>query len=901
MTEHNKDLSDRWQWISEILADALQIDDGDAREAFLRERCGADAEALRELQSLLAADESLGSVIDSSASASGASAFIAQSADAALETESATAWVGKRLGAYAIVSVIAVGGMGAVYKAKRADEAYETLVAIKLMREDLGATTAARVLARFRAERQMLASLNHPNITRLIDAGSTNEGLPYFVMEYVDGEPIDRYCETHGLSIAERLDKFRDVCSAIHFAHQRLIVHRDLKPSNILIDRSGVVKLLDFGIARLLDPEAEALQRESGAAAVTTMLALTPAYASPEQVKSEIITTASDVYSLGVVLYRMLTGRSPYKATQRQSLELAREIVETDPQRPSTAITRPDAAQQDNTALTDGKVVSGKRLDIARLRRELQGDLDNIVLMSLRKDPGLRYASVEQFSQDVKRHLDGQPVIAHADSLAYRAKKFVQRNHWSVGFASLAALGLIAGTLATSYQARVATAALERAETERLRAEKHFASVRKLANSHLFEVFSLLRDVPGTLPANRFLATTSLEYLNSLAADPRADVGLLVEIGNGYRQLGAMQAVGLADPVAATLSLNKAVEFASRAVSESPSDSSTVSVLIASLTGAARHDEHQQRPDDARERFRLAVALADSQLHRQTDVALQLEVANAFVMHGSSNAVDDDSGVRQIELINKGRAIYEGINREALREQLQNALDDQLATTYAVLGDRESRREKDPDIELAIRFAKKGLEMHLKRLARTPNDVRSLNSTAAAQAMVGRLHAENNNFSKALEFATKARETMITLTKVDPLRPAGPLRVSFMTVFLAETERQAGNPRGVLKHLAVAEREYSQLPEASRLTRQGRTIALVIPSEDARARMLLANDRSTSIVERRRLLEQARASFRMAANLAEKNQDLLLGDDKGHVAEMREGEARATQSLANLR
>jgi eukaryotic-like serine/threonine-protein kinase len=552
LSEQRKNLSERWQWISDILADALQLDDHAAREALVTRRCGDDAEALRELQSLLAADAGLDSALDSSVAAASANALAAKAATN--DRDTVATWIGKRLGAYEIVDTIAVGGMGAVFKAKRIDEVYETWVAIKVMREDLSAQAKQNVLARFRAERQMLANLNHPNITRLLDGGSSADGLPYFVMEYVDGEPIDRYCEAHSLSTHERLQKFRDVCSAVHFAHQRLIVHRDLKPSNILVDNTGTVKLLDFGIARLCDPdEARPLNPTSDSKVempATTMLALTPAYASPEQVKNEAITTASDVYSLGVVLYRMLTGRSPYKATPQQSLDLAREIVETDPERPSTAITNPDAHINGATGADekDNAVIS-KKIDVARLpqlRKALRGDLDNIVLKALRKDPAARYASVEQFSEDIARHLDGQPVIAHADSLAYRAKKFVKRNRWSVGFASLAIAGLLAGITATIHQATLAREAQLRAESEKARAEKHFTEVRRIARETIFELDRDLRRIPGTLELRTKTLNRAVLYLEELAKGATgSDPMLLMEIGSGWIELS--NAVGVVE------------------------------------------------------------------------------------------------------------------------------------------------------------------------------------------------------------------------------------------------------------------------------------------------------------------------------------------------------------------
>ena len=291
---------------------------------------------------------------------------------------------------------------------------------------------------------------------RLIDGGSTTEGWPFLVIEFVDGEPITAYAARHALDVNARLDVFGSVCASVHFAHQRLVVHRDLKPRNIFVNQQGEVKLLDFGIAKL--PQAPAPDGTPDAA--TTMLAMTPTYASPEQIRNEKITTASDVYALGVVLYELLTGQSPYKSKKTQPLDLAKEICETDPERPSTVVGRTDAAATQQSP-------SAEPINVKRLQRGLRGDLDNIVLMALRKDPLRRYLSAEQLAEDIRRYQQDQPVSARADTLGYRASKFVTRNRWTVGFAALAGAGRIGGIVATTHQASIARQAQARAGTRR--------------------------------------------------------------------------------------------------------------------------------------------------------------------------------------------------------------------------------------------------------------------------------------------------------------------------------------------------------------------------------------------------------------------------------------------------
>jgi eukaryotic-like serine/threonine-protein kinase len=446
---------------------------------------------------------------------------------------------------------------GSVFKAVRADDAYEKEVAIKLIRSELASELVAQ---RFLAERRILASLDHPNIARLIDGGRGDAGEPYIVMEYVSGFPIDTYCEMKSLSLKERLKLFRDVCAAVHFAHQRLVVHRDLKPSNILVDGSGHVKLLDFGIAKLLDTTN--VDAHGNAAANPTIAnAMTPAYASPEQVKGDAITTASDVYALGVLLYRLLTGQSPYKADTTTPLELAKEIVDSNPERPSTIVTRASSPRPTERSLDPQKI--SRTLDVRRLQRDLRGDLDNIVLMALRKSPERRYASAEQLGDDIDRYVADLPVRARGDKWSYRAQKFLVRNPWSAGFAAFGVVALVAGIAATSYQAKVAREA-------QARAEAHFADVRKLANSYLFDVHDAVKNLPGATPVREMLVKNSVAYLDRLARDASEDTSLMAEIASGYDRLGDVQGAwrtaNLGDSKSAEESFRKALAMRERAI-----------------------------------------------------------------------------------------------------------------------------------------------------------------------------------------------------------------------------------------------------------------------------------------------------------------------------------------------
>lgn len=402
------------------------------RKEYLDEACQGDVEVRREVELLLQGDALSGAILD-------APAFHV------MESQGSVA--GSRIGPWRVVREIARGGMGAVYEAVRADEAFQQRAAIKLVRPGMDHEA---VLHRFRHERQILATLEHPNIARLLDGGAAPDGRPYFVMEYVEGEPIDEYCNRRRLRLEARLKLFGDVCSAVHHAHQRLIVHRDLKPANILVTSGGTVKLLDFGIAKLLDEDHFGL----AAATVTGMRLMTPEYASPEQIRGLPITTATDVYSLGVVLYELLAGRRPFRMKSRVLEEMARVICQEEPERPSTAVTAETAPQ------------TGER-SAGELRRRLAGDLDNIILTAMRKEPERRYASAEAFLEDVRRFLAGQPVRALKDTAAYRVRKFVRRNRVPVAAAFVAIAALIAGTVFSLWQARIAEARRVEADQQR--------------------------------------------------------------------------------------------------------------------------------------------------------------------------------------------------------------------------------------------------------------------------------------------------------------------------------------------------------------------------------------------------------------------------------------------------
>jgi eukaryotic-like serine/threonine-protein kinase len=426
---------EHWQKVEELFHLSLERE-ASQRAAFLDEACAGDPDLRGKVESLLAYDEQESDFLERPAS---------EVRGHWLDEDQHVPMTGRRIGPYQVTREIGHGGMGAVYLAVRADDQYQKQVAIKLIKRGMDTKT---ILRRFRTERQILANLDHPHIAKLLDGGTTEEGLSYFIMDYVDGLPIDRYCDTQKLTTVERLRLFRTVCSAVAYAHQNRVVHRDLKPGNILVNAQGVVKLLDFGVAKLLHPEASSKTTGSTAAVLRPM---TPEYASPEQVRGSVITPASDIYSLGVLLYELLTGHRPYRVQSRTPQEIERVICEEEPEKPSTVISRIEEAPDLGRPLTPASVSQTREGQPEKLRRRLAGDLDTIVLMALRKEPERRYGSVEQLSEDIRRHLEGLPVIARKDAFWYRSAKFIKRNKAAVLAATLGAGIILALVAALSY------------------------------------------------------------------------------------------------------------------------------------------------------------------------------------------------------------------------------------------------------------------------------------------------------------------------------------------------------------------------------------------------------------------------------------------------------------------
>ncbi len=474
---------ERWREVRQIVHEASEL--GDARSAFVEARCGVDDTLRQDVERLLTALEQAGDFLEPPARGEEPGA-------------------GSRIGPYVIVHESARGGMGVVYQAARCDD-YSQRVAIKLVKLEIETESLTR---RFREERQALAMLSHPHIARLLDGGTTNDQRPYLVMEWVEGRVVTDYCAEEHLSLRPRLEIFLGICDAVAHAHRNLVVHRDLKPSNILITADGSPKLLDFGIAKILSP--------GGVASQQTMLAgharaLTPDYASPEQVRGEAVTTATDIYSLGAVLYELMCGSRAHRLATRTAPEIERVVCEQPVSKPSRETG-----------------VEGLPAD------ELAGDLDNIILKALEKDPLCRYRTVEEFAGDIRSFLAGRPVSARPHSFWYTASKFLQRNKLAAAAGAVVVASLAAGALLALWQAGIAQA-------ERRIAERRFELARNVAGPVLFEIHDAISNLAGTTKARELLLSRSVQYLDALSAESGSSAALQRDLAAGYERIAELE------------------------------------------------------------------------------------------------------------------------------------------------------------------------------------------------------------------------------------------------------------------------------------------------------------------------------------------------------------------------
>jgi len=566
-----------WEKLCAVFDEACDLDAG-ARNELLARRCAGDVALRTAVDRMLRAYDA------------------EQQAQIAARIRHETRK--RRFGAWETVELLARGGMAEVWLARRADGQHEQRAALKVISPFL---VTPEYVERFRRETQLLARLEHPNIARLFDSGVTGDGEPYLVMEFVDGLPLDEYCERNHVNVDKRVHLICSLCSAVESAHSSLILHRDIKPSNVLVTGNGVVKLLDFGAAREMDSELDATQ-------LKTTPPMTPAYASPEQLGQEMVTTLSDIWALGAILYRVLAGTPPF-GPARYPYQTMRRMETDEVQPPSQAAGLP-----------------------SEVRKRIRGDLDNIVLMATAREPRRRYTSVEALRADLENFLASRPIRARPITWRYRAERFVARHRVSVAFAALLILSLVSGIALVAREAKIAT-------QQRIRAEKRFNDVRQLAHTFLFDFHDAIRDLPGATPVRRLVVQKALVYLNSLSQESGQDPALEHELVEAYLRVADVQGSpgvpNLGDAAGALDSYGRALAIAESWSRRHPQDSDWQRYLERAHSGlgdvlAARNDAASALPH-----YREAVHIVEKVGPPSTqDVASQFDMLNAYLALG---------------------------------------------------------------------------------------------------------------------------------------------------------------------------------------------------------------------------------------------------------------------------
>jgi len=841
---------ERWQRVKRLLDEAIALDDLE-RRPYLDQACAADSELRREVESLLSSHDQAGTGFLNSP------AFHLQKS-----TPTAPVRAGRRIGVYQIIEEIGHGGMGEIYRAVRADGQYTKEVAVKLVR---GGFDTAFVLERFRTERQILATLDHPNIARLLDGGTTEDGIPYLVMELIEGVRIDLFCDERKLSITQRLQLFRQVCVAVQYAHQRLVVHRDIKPGNILVTKEGVPKLLDFGIAKILDP--------ASGGETTLLRPMTPEYASPEQIRGEPITTASDVYSLGVVLYQLLTGRSPYRVSASTPHELSRAITETEPQRASTVVLKPKVVPQGKGAAEPPPelVSSTREGSPAKLRRRLLGDVDNILLTALRKEPQRRYASVERFADDIRRHLEGLPVTAAKDSWNYRAGKFVRRHRAGVVAAGLALVALMVGIGLILREAHIARA-------ERERADQRFNDVRKLANSLIFELHDSIKDLPGSTPARKLLVSRALEYLDSLARQAKGDASLQRELATAYERVGDVLGypylANLGDTPGALQSYRKALAIRELLATVRPEDMQLQGELARNYFRIANVLESTGNFTGALETVRKALPITQRMAAGNNDPMIADHLAGSYYYTARLlGQTGDPSGA----LENYRRAA--SIREAGLQVDRTNvSLNTHMAADFE--GMAHSMKQTG-DLVQAIQMQAKAVET-LEQISRAyPNNTTLREYLAEATNRLGTFRQAEGDPSAALETYRQAHQIFLELLAADPKNFLAKSNFGFSDTGIADSLIALGKPASALEVFREAIDTFESMAPSTSSNRYRRSGLASAYSGMGNAYSALATKPRTSASQARERWLAARAWYEKSKALwTDKNKRGELESDE---------------------
>ncbi|HRH40900.1 MAG TPA: protein kinase, partial [Pyrinomonadaceae bacterium] len=673
------------------------------------------------------------------------------------------------------IGELGVGGMGAVFLAERSDGEFQQQVALKLIKRGMDSDA---VLRRFINERQILASLEHPNIAHLIDGGTTADGLPYFVMEYVEGVPLIEFAEQQDLNLKERLDLFREVCSAVLFAHQNLVIHRDLKPSNILINKEGKAKLLDFGIAKLLKSESENQT-------ATQHFAFTPEYASPEQVRGEKLSTATDIYSLGVILYELLTGVRPFKTESKNISEIIKAVCETEPVRPS--------AWQDTGTPRHRDTETNQTLTASPHRpvpaSQLKGDLDNIILKALRKEPERRYSSVEQFSEDIRRHQTGLPVTASKDTWSYRTSKFMQRNRIGVAAAALILITLLGGLFATLYQ--------------RNKAQRRFNDVRQLANSFLFEFHDAIKDLPGATSARELVVKRAIEYLDKLSQESEGDSTLQRELGTAYAEIGQIQGnsyhSNLGDTDGAMKSYRRSLEIRQKLADADPKNLDLQHELADSHEGVGDMLYTINDLKGGLESYEKAVAIREKIIAAAPDnLEYRYSLGGVLGKRGDIKGMEgfpnlgDTLGA--LESYRQGVKVYEElVNLAPENEKFQSA----YATMLHFMGMLQTTTG---DAKGAIANGQKALSIFDSLIAANPNNAKYETHKMSGLIFMRYPLLDEGRTAEAIQNARQVISTMEKQVAADPKNSFAKRSLGVSYNSLAKCLLQAGDAKGAIEN-----------------------------------------------------------------------------------------------------
>lgn len=792
--------TDNWEKVKNLLDEVLSIEPS-KRSIFLKESAVSDY-VKAEIESLMAFETEAENLMNLSA--------IEFSKDFFSEEDSPNSLLGQQIGTYRVIREIGHGGMGAVYLAERNYGKFEQKVALKMLKREMNTSAIRR---RFRHEGEILASLEHPNIARLLDTGTTDDKTPYLAMEYVEGLPIDEYCRKNTLDLNGRLDLFRQVCGAVNFAHRNLIVHRDLKPSNILVTNEGIPKLLDFGISKILSSEIEQIN----SATVTRLGAMTPSYASPEQLQRKSVTTATDIYSLGVILYELLCGHRPFEEKEENLKDIFQAVLESEPPFPSSVLEKdlgkfktfskkeielPESidelptiplALENNT--TPIKSTHTKSEQYFLTSGSLRGDLDNIVMKALRKEPERRYSSADNFAEDLHRHQRGLPVTARPNTFMYRAEKFVQRNSLSVSVGILFFLALIGGIVATMWQSKIA-------QYEREKAEKRFNDVRTLANSFLFDFSPLIENLPGSTPARELLVKKALEYLDNLSRETGEDLELQLELAAAYQKVGDVQGhpynPNIGDTKGAFESYEKSLSIRQKLVNASPNDLrfqeelSNIYKLIADL--------HSNGGDITKsaENYDASLKILEKlvELNPQ-DFELKAKLASILRIRGLVPFYDGENK-KAIEYYVKSQNIFGELIK--LRPE-DSKIAEEYAFTFVSIGEAQGW---DNDFQSAAINLQKGLDLLLPLSEVYPNDTKIQRSLMLAYNKRAENFQDLEDFDKSVEMFRKSIVLANKNLAADPQNFLAKRDVAMTYKKLAQALDDAGKSNESLEKLSLA-------------------------------------------------------------------------------------------------